>query len=207
MKRFVVALTGASGALYFERTLRALLVLGHTVDLVISKYGLVTLKEETDYGAFDGSVAEWVRAKHGEALTGELVVHGHQDQTARIASGSAVGDGMVVVPCTMKTLAGIAHGASTNLIERAADVMLKERRPLILVPREAPMNLIHLRNLVAVAEAGAAVVPASPAFYQHPQTFDELGDFIAARVLSLFGVPAELFTPWLGNSSLGRRAP
>jgi 4-hydroxy-3-polyprenylbenzoate decarboxylase len=107
---------------------------------------------------------------------------------------------MVVVPCTMKALAGIAHGSSGNLIERAADVALKERRTLILVPREAPFSLIHLRNMVSAAEAGAIILPAMPAFYQKPRTFDDLADFIAGRILNLLHIPHELFKPWKSSS-------
>ncbi|MFO0722447.1 MAG: flavin prenyltransferase UbiX [Myxococcota bacterium] len=200
-RRIIVGLTGASGALYFLRTVRALLVLGHQVDAVMSKFGLLTLREET---GVDVPVAELGRAlleRYGPDIQrGVLRIHGHQDQSASIASGSAKVDGMVVVPCSMKTLSGIAHGSAQNLIERAADVCLKERRPLVLVPREAPMSLIHLRNMVLAAEAGAAIVPASPAYYQKPQTFDDLGDFIAARALSLLGVEEDLFPRWNGLS-------
>jgi polyprenyl P-hydroxybenzoate/phenylacrylic acid decarboxylase-like protein len=106
---------------------------------------------------------------------------------------------MVVVPCSMKTLAGIAHGLSRNLIERSADVTLKERRPLIVVPRETPMSLIHLRNMVLATEAGAVMVPAMPAFYQMPESFDDLADFIVGRILSLLGVEHELYPAWEGQ--------
>ena len=109
-------------------------------------------------------------------------------------------DGMVVIPCSAKTFAAIACGSSSNLIERAADVALKERRPLILVPRETPLNLIQLRNLTALAEAGATVVPAMPAFYQKPRSFDDLADFMAGRVLNLLGIRQELFPAWRQES-------
>jgi 4-hydroxy-3-polyprenylbenzoate decarboxylase len=197
--RIIVGVTGATGAIYAARTLRALLIHGHRVELVVSKYGTVTLKDETSFGGFAGSLDHWLLAEYGADIQrGALSMHNYLDQTAPIASGSGGVDGMVVVPCTMKTLAGIAHGYSNNLIERSADVVLKEKKPLVLVPREAPYNLIHLRNMVAVAEAGAAIVPASPAFYQHPRTFDDLGDFIAARALNLLGIRLELFPAWQG---------
>ena len=189
--KIIVGVTGATGAIYAARTLRALLTNGHRVELVVSKFGMLTLKEEL---GFSGSFEAWLKEQYG----GELSVHNHLDQTASIASGSGGVDGMVVVPCTMKTLACIAHGYSTNLIERSADVVLKEKKPLVLVPREAPYNLIHLKNMVSVAEAGAIVLPASPAFYQKPTTFDELGDFIAARALNFFGIRLDLFPPWQG---------
>jgi 4-hydroxy-3-polyprenylbenzoate decarboxylase len=127
------------------------------------------------------------------------VLHPLGDLSATLASGSARSDGMVVVPCSMKTLSGIAHGLSQNLIERAADVTLKEHRPLILVPRETPMNLIHLRNMVLATEAGAMMLPAMPAFYQNPETFDDLADFIAGRILSLLKIEHDLFPAWKGK--------
>ena len=154
-KHIIVAMTGATGAIYFMRTLRALLMDGHRVDLVISNYGLFTIKEETDFSEFNGPFVEYFYRKYGEEVrTGELQEYNYKDLTASIASGSGIVDGMVIVPCTMKTLAAVANGYSNNLIERSADVVLKENRTLVLVPREAPMNLIHLRNMVTAAEAG-----------------------------------------------------
>ena len=129
---------------------------------------------------------------------GELCEYTVGDQASMIASGSAEIDGMVIVPCSVKTLSGVARASAENLIERAADVTLKERRPLILVVRETPLNLIHLRNMTAATEAGAIILPAMPAFYQQPQTFDDLGDFIAGRICSLLGIEHELFTRWSG---------
>lgn len=197
MKHLVLAATGATGALYFVRTLRAAVAAGCSVDVLVSNYGQVTLREETAFGAFEGTVEGWLASLFPGA---PLRVLGYKDQTATIASGSSALDGMAVVPCTMKTLAAIAHGFSSNLIERSADVALKERRPLVLVPREAPYNLVHLENMVKVTQAGAIVLPASPAFYQKPQTFDDLGDFIAARTLKLLGVEVKLFPAWSGLS-------
>lgn len=198
MKRFTIAATGASGAIYFERTVRALLAGGCHVDLVVSNYGKVTLQQETDYPGGSTTVEDWLRGKY----EGSLEVHAVGDQAARIASGSAKSHGMVVVPCTMKTLGSMANGIASNLIERAADVTLKERRPLVVVVREAPYNLIHLENMTKLARAGASILPASPAFYQRPQTFDDLGDFIAQRALSLLGVDVDLFEAWQGRASL-----
>jgi 4-hydroxy-3-polyprenylbenzoate decarboxylase len=202
-RRYVVALTGASGAVYFVRTLRALLLAGCDVDMVLSKFGLVTLREETSLGSSGDTFLDWFRAHHADVVAAEaagvsLRVHHFQDQAAPIASGSGHVDGMAIVPCSMKTLAGVAHGMASNLIERAADVMLKERRPLVIVPREAPYNLLHLRNMTSVLEAGGRVVPASPAFYQRPKTFDDLGDFIAQRVLTQLGVDVSLVPAWTG---------
>ncbi|WP_438025540.1 UbiX family flavin prenyltransferase [Sorangium sp. So ce233] len=204
-KHIIIALTGASGGIYFLRTVRALLRDGHRVDLIMSKYGLLTLKEETDFRDHEGQFIDYLYRKYGdEVRRGEVVTYAQHDQTAPMASGSGSIDGMAIVPCTMKTLSGVAHGSCGNLIERAADVMLKERKRLVLVPREAPYNLIHLKNMVAVTEAGAVVLPASPAFYQRPETLEDLGDFIAQRVLKLFGIDAELSPKWTGLRSSAR---
>lgn len=196
MKHVIVAVTGASGGLYALRLLRALLAGGHRVSVVLSGFGRYVLREETGLGAGD-DLQERLAELYGDAVRkGELTEYRFGDLAATIASGSVRTDGMVVIPCSMKTLSAIAHGASSSLIERAADVTLKEGRPLVLVPRETPLNIIHLRNLLAAAEAGARIVPAMPAFYQKPSTFDDLADFIAGRVLNLLGMDQDLFTPW-----------
>ena len=198
-RRYVVGITGASGALYAARTLRALLAGGHHVDVGLSKYGRSVMHEELGWEPdAEPLLAFLARTCGAEVGAGTLEEHGVNDLTRSISSGSSQTEGMVVVPCSVKTLSGIAHGASSNLIERSADVTLKEKRPLVLVVRETPLNLIQLRNLVAVAEAGAAVLPAMPAFYQKPKTFDDLGDFIAGRVLSLLGLEHDLFATWEG---------
>ncbi len=126
-------------------------------------------------------------------------LHSNKDLGATIASGSQGCRGMVIVPCSMKTLAAVAHGLSRNLIERAADVMLKERRPLVIVPRETPMSLMQLRNMVLCAEAGAVMLPAMPAFYQMPQSLDDLADFMAGKILSALGFEHDLYSPWTGQ--------
>ena len=200
VKEGVVGVTGASGALYATRLLRALLAGGHRVHLILSKYGRFLLREELGFGAEgwqDETVREFLQRLYGEeASGGELAEYGVNDLTCSIASGSVLTDGMVVIPCSAKTFSGIARGASSNLIERAADVALKERRPLVVVPRETPLNLIQLRNLTALAEAGATVLPAMPAFYQKPRSFDDLADFMAGRVLDLLKIEHELFPRW-----------
>ncbi|MFA6110176.1 MAG: flavin prenyltransferase UbiX [Candidatus Latescibacterota bacterium] len=201
-RELVVAVTGASGAIYAGRLLRALLVDGHAVHLVLSQYGRYLLVEELGFAPDRESVVEFLVRLYGEEVRqGALREYRVGDLACALASGTARLDGMVVLPCSMKTLAGISHGLSSNLIERAADVSLKERRPLVLVPRETPLNLVHLRNLTAAAEAGALLVPAMPAFYQRPASFDELGDFIAGRVLDLLGIEHRLFPRWQGPGS------
>ena len=197
-KTIIVGITGASGACYATRLLRALLTGGHHVHLTMSKYGRYLLHEELGFKADEESVREFLQRLYGDEMvgTGELAEHGVNDMTSTLASGSVHSDGMVVIPCTAKTFAGIANGLSANLIERAADVTLKEKRPLVVVPRETPLNLIQLRNLTALAEAGAIVLPAMPAFYPQPKTFDDLADFIVGRVLDLLGIENQLFPRW-----------
>jgi len=199
-RRIVTAVTGASGALYAVRFLRACLSLGMRVDLVVSEYGHRLLIEECGLNLKVESVEGWLERRYGPVPrgTGSITRHGEHELGASIASGSQGWDAMVVVPCSMKTLSGIAHGAASNLIERAADVTLKERRPLILVPRETPLNLVQIENLRIAATAGAAIVPAMPAFYQKPQSLEDLADFIAGRVLSLLRIEHRLFPAWEG---------
>jgi 4-hydroxy-3-polyprenylbenzoate decarboxylase len=195
-RHIIVAITGASGGIYALRLLRALLMEGHRVSLILSRFGRYVLQEETSLPAGE-DMQEQLAALYGEGVRqGSLEEYKIGDLAAPVASGSVRTDGMVVIPCSMKTLSAIAHGTSSTLIERAADVTLKEGRLLILVPRETPLNLIHLRNMLAAAEAGARIVPAMPAFYQKPATFDDLADFIAGRVLNLLGIEQHLFTPW-----------
>ena len=196
-KRLVVAVTGASGALYAVRLLKAGLEAGHDIDLVASDYGKRLLIEECDLNLKTTEVGSWLDERYGPAeRTGRLTLHREQDLGASIASGSQRWDGMIVIPCSMKTLAGIAAGFAANLVERAADVTLKERRPLVLVPRETPLNLIHLENLTRVARAGATIVPAMPGFYQKPQSLEDLADFIVGRVFSVLEIPHRLFPAW-----------
>ncbi len=196
-RRFVVAITGASGALYALRTLAALLARSAEIELVVSDYGRRLLRDELGEAASVDRLAAFIADRYGESTrAGAMRVHANRDLGAPIASGSQPSDAMVVVPCSMKTLAGVAHGLSRNLIERAADVMLKERRPLVLVPRETPMSLPQLRNMVLCAEAGAMILPAMPAFYQMPRTLDDLADFIAGKVLTALGYEQDLYPPW-----------
>jgi 4-hydroxy-3-polyprenylbenzoate decarboxylase len=148
---------------------------------------------------------DFLAAKHGDVVAaGTMTLHSNRDLGATIASGSHGCRAMAIVPCSMKTLAAIAHGLSRNLIERAADVMLKEQRRLVIVPRETPMSLPQLRNMVLCAEAGAMILPAMPAFYQMPKTLDDLADFMAGKILSALGFEHELYPPWTGQVAPGR---
>lgn len=197
--RVAVGITGASGALYAVRTVAALLAANVRVDLVVSDFGRRLLTDELGAEAAADRLAPYLAARYGVAVAADsLLLHRNRDLGAAIASGTSPCDAMVIVPCSMKTLAGVAHGLSRNLIERAADVALKERRPLVIVPRETPMSLPQLRNMVLCAEAGAHLLPAMPAFYQRPATLDDLADFMAGKIVSCLGLEQDLFPAWTG---------
>ena len=198
-RSIAVAVTGASGAMYATRTIAALLERGCHLELVISDYGRRLLRDELGEAATVDKLTDYLVTQYGEGVrNGSYTLHSNKDLGAKIASGSQNCEGMVVVPCSMKTLAGIAHGLSRNLVERAADVMLKERRALIIVPRETPMSLPQLRNMTLCAEAGAVIMPAMPAFYQMPKTLGDLSDFMAGKILSALGFPHSLYPTWEG---------
>jgi 4-hydroxy-3-polyprenylbenzoate decarboxylase len=200
-----IAITGASGAVYATRTLAALLARRVHVELVVSDYGRRLLRDELGEQAAVERLHDFLAAKYGDTVAGGgLTLHSNRDLGATIASGSHGCSGMAIVPCSMKTLAAVAHGLSRNLIERAADVMLKEKRRLVIVPRETPMSLPQLRNMVLCAEAGAMILPAMPAFYQRPQTLDDLADFMAGKILSALGFEHDLYPPWTGQVASGR---
>jgi flavin prenyltransferase len=205
MRHIALAITGASGAIYAVRTLAALLEQGAQVDLVISDYGRRLLRDELGDTATVDRLSEFLVDRYGKATRkGAFTLHSNRDLGATIASGSARCEAMAIVPCSMKTMAGVAHGLSRSLIERAADVMLKEKRPLVIVPRETPLSLPQLRNMVLCAEAGAIVVPAMPAFYQQPRTIDDLAAFMAGRILSVLGFEHALYPTWKGQASGAR---
>ena len=190
----VVAMTGASGAPYGVRLLEVLARSEVPVWLIVSSHGWRLLKEECGIGGLPALK----RATGGR--WGSVEVFDDGDRGARPASGSAKSAGMVVCPCSMGTLAAIAHGTSRSLVERAADVALKERRKVLLVTRETPLSLVHARNIVSVTEAGAVVMPAAPGFYLRPTRIEQLVDFIVQRVLDHFEVEAEL-VPWWGGKA------
>jgi 4-hydroxy-3-polyprenylbenzoate decarboxylase len=184
-----LGITGASGAPYAVRLLGALNESGTPVRLILSEYGWRLLQEES---GIDGEQA--LRAATGD--WSRVVLYDPRDRGATPASGSAPSRGMVVCPCSMGTLASIAAGTTRNLVERAADVALKERRPLILVPRETPLSLVHLRNLTALVEAGATILPAMPGFYHRPSSIDDLIDFVVARILDHLGIEHAVGRRW-----------
>ena len=194
-KKIVVAITGASGSIYGVRLVRALMTMPVGVYLIVSPSGRQVMMHETGYakGPLERFLRESGAVFHESAKIDEIPP---DDFSAPIASGSFRHDGMVIAPCSMNTLASIANGITDNGIHRAADVCMKERRPLILLPRETPLSLIHLKNMVRAAEAGAVVMPPSPGFYHRPQTVDDLVDGVVARVLDHLGFAHELSPRW-----------
>ncbi|HVT40594.1 MAG TPA: flavin prenyltransferase UbiX [Gemmatimonadaceae bacterium] len=193
----VMALTGASGAPYGIRLLQQLAAAEQRVSLIVSMHGFRLLQTESAVGDVGGLRA----AVGGGAWDTFVTTFDDMDRGAAPASGSAPSAGMVICPCSMGTLASIAAGTSRSLVERAADVTLKERRPLVLVPRETPLSAIHLENMLRVTRAGAVVLPASPGFYNRPTTIEQLVDFVVARVLDQLGVPNTLAPRWNGGTA------
>ena len=189
---WIVAITGASGAPYAVRLLGVLAHARVPVHLIVSGHGWRLLSTEAGIA----SESALRSATGGEWPS--ISVFDDKDRGAVPASGSAKSAGMVVCPCSMGTVAAIAHGTSRSLVERAADVTLKERRPLILVPRESPFSLVHLRNLTAVTEAGATVIPAAPGFYHRPKTLEDMVDFIVQRIVDHMNVDVDLVPRWNG---------
>lgn len=191
MKRLIVGITGATGAIYGVRLLERLHEAGVDTHLVISRWGARTLLHET----------AWTRE---QVVRLADVSYSAADMGAAISSGSFRTDGMIVAPCSAKTLAAIAHGYGDNLIHRAADVTLKERRRLVLVVREAPLSEIHLENMLKLSRMGAVILPPMPAFYHNPQSVDDIVDHTVARVLDQFGIEMAGAPRWSGEMGVGR---
>lgn len=187
----VVAITGASGAPYAVRLLECLVRAKRPTQLIVSSHGLRLLDTELGIDSVDA-----LRERVGADWNRFVKTFDDSDRGAAPASGSALSDGMVICPCSMGTLSAIAQGSSRSLVERAADVTLKERRPLILVPRETPLSAIHLENMLRVTRAGAIVMPAAPGFYHRPASIDDLVNFIVARVLDHLGIEQDLVARW-----------
>ncbi len=190
MRRIVVGITGATGAIFGVRLLQALRAAEVETHLVLSKWGLQTVEHETG-----------ITASELNALAS--VVHGSGNMAATISSGSFKTEGMVVAPCTMKTLGAIAQGYGDNLVQRAADVVLKERRKLVLVARETPLSEIHLENMLKLSRMGVSILPPMPAFYNKPRSIDDIVDHIVVRVLDQFGIDADFAKRWDGQMDRG----
>ncbi len=197
IKRITLALTGASGAAYGIRLLERLLAADYRVYLLLSDAARVVIATELgeEWPAEADVCARWLERRF-EAAEGAIQLSSRLDWFSPVASGSAAPKQMVIAPCSMGTISAIAHGASDNLIERAADVVLKERGQLILMPRETPYSTIHLENMLKLSQLGAVIMPASPGFYHQPQQLTDLVDFMVARVLDHLGVESSLVRRW-----------
>jgi 4-hydroxy-3-polyprenylbenzoate decarboxylase len=196
-KTITLAFTGASGLTYGLRLLECLLSANCQVNLLISQAAQIVAKQEV--GLTLPTRPADLEKRLGEichAASGQLRAYGREDWFAPVASGSAQIDAMVICPCSMGTLAAVAQGMSDNLIERAADVMIKEQRKLVLVPRETPFSVLHLENMLRLARMGALILPANPGFYQKPKNIQDLIDFIVARILDHLGISHDLLPPW-----------
>jgi 4-hydroxy-3-polyprenylbenzoate decarboxylase len=192
-----LAFTGASGMPYGVRLLECLLGAGARVYLLYSQAAQIVARQEMDLALpARAREAQAFFAERFGAPPGQLTAFGREEWFAPVASGSNPADAMVICPCSMGTLASVAQGLADNLIERAADVMLKESRKLIIVPRETPLSAIHLENMLRLSRAGAVILPANPGFYHHPQRVEEIVDFVVARVLDQLAIPHRLMARW-----------
>lgn len=199
MGTYTIAITGASGSIYGVRLLKYLMEKGHKVYLTITKEGGLILKEEMgfDWQGHEKEIEKKIK-KDLKLREASLYYFNEDNLSAPISSGSAKVEAMVIIPCSMKTLSGVACGYANNLVGRAADVMIKEGRTLILVPRETPLNSIHLRNMLILSEMGVKIIPAMPAFYSSPKNINDLVDFMAGKVLDSLGIENNLFKRWKG---------
>ncbi|MBI3312864.1 MAG: UbiX family flavin prenyltransferase [Candidatus Omnitrophica bacterium] len=194
-------MTGASGAVYGVRLVQALAELGKEIAVVISEPARLVIREEMNISLKSFTRQEELSRIFGPEAAPHITAYSPKDFSAPIASGSYPVEGMIIVPCSMGTLGAIASGVSQNLIHRAADCVLKENRPLILVPRETPLNAIHLENMLKLSRAGAKIVPAMPAFYSGAQNLNEIIDFMAGKVLDQLGLTHALYPRWTGSRS------
>jgi 4-hydroxy-3-polyprenylbenzoate decarboxylase len=206
-KPLILGISGASGLIYSVRALKFLLEADYDIDVVASRATYMVWQAEQNIkmpGEPDLQVEFW-REQAGVPTAGKLRCHRWADVGANIASGSFRTLGMVIMPCSMSTVAKLATGLSSDLLERAADVQIKEGRPLVVVPRETPLSLIHLRNLTTLAEAGVRIVPAIPAWYHNPHTIEDLVDFVVARTLDQLDIDCVPLTRWQGGFDQGNR--
>lgn len=198
MQKFIVAITGASGGAYGAAIIRGLADAGRPVAVTASRGGLSILKDETglDWRGEDEKAVARKIEKDLKLEAGAVGFYAADNLHAPISSGSHGTSGMIVAPCSMKSLAGMASGYAENLIGRAFDVTLKERRPIVIVPRETPLSAIHLENMLGLARLGVHILPAMPGFYNHPKNIEDLVNFIAGRALDLMGVENEMYKRW-----------
>jgi len=197
---YTIAITGASGSIYGVKLLQYLLEKKHKVYVTITQEGKLILKDEVgyDWKGKEKDIGKKMQRDLGMGKA-DLSYFDEDNLYAPISSGSALVDAMIVVPCSMKTLSGISHGYANNLVERAADVMIKEGRTLIIVPRETPLNTIHIRNMLSLSEMGVKIIPAMPAFYYSPKKIDELIHFVVGKILDALNIENNLFRRWKGK--------
>lgn len=193
MEKLVVGLTGASGSIYFLRLMEQLKDLKVTIHVIPTKTGTQVMEYETQ-ASLEEKIAEWNQEGKATVILEEV-----GNLFSKVASGSYKADAMVILPCSMSTLGEIAGGITTNLLTRSADVMLKEKRPLVLVPRETPLSSIHLRNMAKLFDAGATIVAAMPGFYNHPKTLEDLVDFMVGKVLDALKIENSIYKRWEGK--------
>ena len=192
MKRIIAGITGASGCIYAKNFIKHAASMGLDLRIIASSTGESVFRHETG-----GTLADYIKdIKSMPGCSAEIRVYDNSDMFADIASGSLRTEGMAIVPCSMKTLASVANGFSGTLLERAADVTLKENRKLVLAVRETPLSLVHIRNMAAAAEAGAVILPAAPGFYHNPLTIDDLADFVTGKIFDQLGIEHGLDTAW-----------
>ncbi len=189
MSKYIVGITGASGSVYGVRLIEELLNRGNEVLIIITDSGKKVLKYEMDYTVE-------ILTRHLEQFESNIKIQDINNLFSATASGSFKTEGMIIMPCSMATLGEIANGMSKNLLGRSADVCLKERRKLIIVPRETPLNTIHLKNMVSLSEAGAIILPAMPGFYHRPETIEDMIDFVVGKVMDCLGIENNLFKRW-----------
>jgi 4-hydroxy-3-polyprenylbenzoate decarboxylase len=196
MKSYIVAITGASGSIYGLRLIEELLKAKNKIYLTISSTAFLIIKTETGINLTGKTEAETGRKIQRHFSSENVKYYSENNLSAPISSGSFITDGMLVVPCSMKTLSGIANGYASNLTERAADVILKEGRRLIIAPREMPFSAIHLENMLKLARLGVRIVPPIPAFYHKPKSIDDIVDFVVGKILDIIGIRHNLFKRW-----------
>jgi flavin prenyltransferase len=195
MKKIIVAVSGASGAIYASRLLLAISGKAH-VHLIVSDVAKSIMQQEINFDIKKDNLNDYFKKQYNLKTKLSYELHDNKNFYAAIASGSYRTDGMIVIPCSMKTLSGVSHGSSLNLIERAADVTLKERRPLLLVCRETPLSRIHIKNMLEATDAGATIVPATPGFYHGETEINQMIDFIAGRCLNLLNIEQSILKEW-----------
>ncbi len=194
MKRIVVGLTGASGSIYFHQLLQTLMEEEVVIHIIATEHGSMVYEYETGI-----KLEEQVKALKANGGKGKIILENNNNLFSGVASGSYPCDAMVIIPCSMSTLAEISNGITKNLLTRAADVFIKEKRKLVIVPRETPLSTIHLKNMYELSKLGVTILPAMPGFYNHPQTMDDMVQFVVGKTLDAMGIENNSYERWRGN--------